>query len=54
MLKYTFGLVNESNAIENAVKSVLEDGYRTPDIMTNGCKQVTTSEMGDLFAEKLR
>lgn len=54
MLKYTFGLAKESIAIENAVKSVLEDGYRTPDIMTDKCTQVTTSEMGNLFAEKLR
>lgn len=54
MLKYTLGLAEEAEAIEEAVKSVLRDGYRTPDIMTDGYKQVTTSEAGTLIADKLR
>lgn len=54
MLKYTFGLAEESSAVENAVKSVLHDGYRTSDIMTDGCTKVTTSQMGNLISEKLR
>jgi 3-isopropylmalate dehydrogenase len=32
MLRYTFGLTEEANAIEAAVKSVLRKGYRTPDL----------------------
>ena len=38
MLKYTLGLAEESTAIEDAVKEVLQDGYRTADIMTEGQK----------------
>lgn len=53
MLKYTFGLVKEADAIENAVKNVLEEGYRTPDLMTDGKKQVSTSETGTLIAERI-
>ncbi len=54
MLKYTLGLMEESEAIEKAVKSVLEEGYRTPDIMTPDKKLVTTSEIGTMIADKLR
>ena len=53
MLKYTFGLAKEADAIENAVKKVLEEGYRTPDLMTGGKKQVSTSEAGTLIAERI-
>jgi 3-isopropylmalate dehydrogenase len=44
---------NEADAIENAVNKVLEDGYRTGDIMSEGMKSVTCSEMGDLIAERV-
>lgn len=54
MLKYTLGFGEGSDAIENAVKAVLEDGYRTADIMTEGQKPADTSQMGDLIAGKLR
>ena len=54
MIKYTLGLAEESTAIEDAVKEVLQDGYRTADIMTEGQKSATTSQMGDLIAAKLR
>lgn len=47
MLRYTFGLSDEANDIEAAVKKVLADGYRTPDLMTNGGKQIGTKEAGD-------
>ncbi|MBD3387768.1 MAG: 3-isopropylmalate dehydrogenase [Candidatus Altiarchaeales archaeon] len=53
MLKYSFNLVEESERIESAVLKVLEDGYRTGDIMGVGCEQVNCSEMGDLVAERL-
>ncbi len=53
MLKYSFDLDKEAEAIENAVKKVLQDGYRTGDIMSEGCKQVGCSEMGTLLAERI-
>ena len=54
LLYTSFGLTKEADMIEAAVKSVLSDDYRTPDIMTEGKKQVATSEMGSLIADKLR
>jgi len=53
MLKYTFGLNKEADAVESAVKKVLEEGFRTPDIMTDGKKLITTSEAGSLIAERI-
>lgn len=49
MLRYTFGLSQEADAIESAVKKVLADGYRTPDLMANGGKEIGTKEAGDLI-----
>lgn len=54
MLRYSFSLEEEAKAIENAVLAVLEDGYRTGDIMTEGKKKVGTVEMGNLVREKLK
>ena len=53
MLKFTFDLDKEGDAIENAVKKVLEEGYRTGDIMSDGGKLVGTDEMGSLIAERI-
>jgi 3-isopropylmalate dehydrogenase len=53
MLKYSFGLLEESKAIDEAINKVLDEGYRTGDIMSDGMKQVTCSEMGDLVAERI-
>ena len=53
MLRYSFDLDKEADAIDAAVKQVLKDGYRTVDIMSEGCKQVSCSEMGDLLAERI-
>ncbi len=50
MLRYTFGLGAEADAIENAVKSVLDRGYRTPDLYAGQGTQVGTAQMGDLIA----
>lgn len=50
MLRYTFGLGAEAEAIENAVKSVLDQGYRTPDLYAGQGTQVGTAQMGDLIA----
>ena len=53
MLKYSFNLLKEADAIEKAVEKVLEEGYRTGDIYTEGTKKVGTTEMGDLIATRL-
>ena len=53
MLRFTFDLDKEADAVEAAVKQVLKEGYRTVDIMSEGCKQVSCSEMGDLLAERI-
>ena len=50
MLRYSFDLEEEADAVENAVKQVLKDGYRTIDIMSEGKTQVGTVQMGILFA----
>ncbi len=54
MLRYSFDLEKEADAIENAVKKVLTDGYRTVDIMSDGKTQVGCKEMGDLIAERIK
>ena len=50
MLKYSFNSDKEAESIENAVRRVLQDGYRTEDIMSEGKTLVGTSEMGDMIA----
>ncbi len=52
MLRYSFALEEEAQAIENAVETVLNGGYRTYDIMYEGKTKVGTKEMGDLIAGK--
>ena len=42
MLRYTFGLRNEADAVESAVRKILSEGLRTPDIMTPGYREITT------------
>lgn len=53
MLRYSFQLEKEATAIEEAVKKVLELGYRTPDIMSRGKTLVSTQEMGEKIAENI-
>ena len=53
MLRYTFDLDKEADAVENAVKTVLKDGYRTIDIHSEGTQLVSCSEMGDLICERI-
>ena len=50
MLRFSFDLDKEADAIEQAVSQVLKDGYRTIDIMSEGKKQIGTVKMGDLIA----
>lgn len=56
MLRYSFGLDEAGLAIENAVKSVLKKGYRTPDISSSDTDEtllVGTTQMGDLIANEV-
>lgn len=53
MLKYSFDLDEEAAAMEAAVKKVLKKGYRTVDIMSEGCTKVGCAEMGDLLADEI-
>ncbi len=53
MLKYSFGMEEESKAIEDAVQKALNDGYRTGDIMSEGCIKVGCREMGDRIAANI-
>ena len=59
MLRYSFDLDREADAVEQAVKQVLQDGYRTIDIMPQEKQQekvtqVGTAQMGDLICERIR
>lgn len=54
MLRYTFDLEEEAKAVERAIEEVLEAGYRTIDIMSEGCTQIGCSEMGHLIVEYIR
>lgn len=51
MLRYSFDMQEEADAVENAVSKVLENGIRTGDIMSEGMTLVSCSEMGDKIAE---
>ncbi len=53
MLRDSFNLPEECNAIENAVAKVLDEGYRTPDIYSEGMKKVGCREMAALIAESV-
>ena len=53
MLRYSFNLDQEADAVEQAVDQVLKDGYRTVDIMSEGMEQVGTCRMGDLITERI-
>ena len=53
MLKYSFNLTEEADAVEKAVEAVLEQNYRTADIMSSGCEEVGCSRMGDLICDAI-
>lgn len=53
MLRYSLDLDQAADAIEAAVKQVLSEGYRTGDIMSEGCTRVGTAQMGDLIAARI-
>lgn len=54
MLRYSFDMPREADAIENAVNTVLDGGMRTTDIMQEGCTRLTCSEMGDAVAKYIK
>lgn len=53
MLRYSFNLVREADLIEKSVAAVLEDGYRTYDIMGDKMKKIGTNQMGNLISSKM-
>ena len=53
-LRYSLDLDKEANTLEKAVQDVLDEGLRTKDILSNGTKEVSTSEMGDAIISKLQ
>ena len=53
MLRYGLDMEEEASRIEQAVEKVLDQGYRTADIWTEGTKLVGTREMGDRILENL-
>lgn len=53
MLRYTFDLDREADAVETAVRQVLKEGFRTGDILSEGCTYTTTTQMGDLIADRI-
>ena len=53
-LRYSLDLDKEADILEKAVQDVLDEGLRTKDILSNGTKEVSTSEMGDAIISKLQ
>lgn len=53
MLRFTYDLDREADAMEKAVKEILKKGYRTSDIMSEGCTLVGCTKMGDLLAAEI-
>jgi len=53
MLRYSFDMKNEADKLEGAIKAVLSKGLRTADIMQEGKKKLSTSEMGDAILKEL-
>ena len=60
MLRFSFNMEKEADSIEKAVSELLDDGYRTGDIMpsdpeeANLCKKIGCSECGKLIAERIK
>lgn len=53
MLRYSFDMAAEADNIEAAVNAVLDAGYRTGDIMQDGCTKLSCSEMGDMVVKNI-
>ena len=53
-LRYSLDLEKEADLLDSAVQKVLDEGFRTKDIMSKGNKEVTTTDMGDAIISKLK
>lgn len=53
LLRYSLKLEKEAQDIERAVRQVIDDGYRTPDLAEPGKTILGTNEMGDLVAQAI-
>ena len=53
LLRYSLKLEKEAQAIEQAVRQVIDEGYRTPDLVQPGMKILGTNEIGDLVAQTI-
>ena len=53
MLRFSFDMAQEADCIEQAVSAVLDEGWRTGDIFSEGCKKIGCREMGRLIREKM-
>ncbi len=53
LLRYSLSLEDEARAVEQSVDGVLAEGYRTPDIASDGGERVKTPEMGDIIAGRI-
>ena len=54
LMRYSLGLPLEADLIEKIVRDIIKEGYRTPDIMSDGMKKVSTKEMGNLIAGRIQ
>ena len=54
MLRWSFGLHEEADAIETSINNALSDGYRTVDIAGDGGNVMGTSQIGDMIAGRIR
>jgi len=54
MLHYSLDRNSEADAVEGAIASALEDGYRTQDIAGDGTTVISTQEMGDVIADRIK
>ena len=52
-LRYSFGMLKEADLIEQAIAAALAEGLRTGDIKSEGCKIVSTAEMGEAIVGEL-
>jgi len=53
-LRYSFARGDLADLIEHAVQDVLNNGTRTPDIMAQGCREISTSDIGDVLIAQLK
>ena len=53
LLRWSFGLHAEADAVEAAVEGILDEGYRTREIAMDGDETLNTRQMGDLIASRI-